>query len=144
MNNYEVKCNNCDFVGMEEELIKVVEFKEKCDSETQYLALNDFKSKYRNLNEVYESDIINGCPDCLQDGYLMNIECSEPELLLDYKGAEVYHLYKDFDTKDSVWEYYYTLDLNDTEGFDIRELSTYNENLSIEDNLKLAIDNNLL
>lgn len=68
----------------------------------------------------------------------------EIETFLNYKGVEVYYLYKDLTSRDSVWEYHYTLDLSDTDGFDVRKLPTYNKELSIEDNLKIAIDKDLL
>lgn len=64
---------------------------------------------------------------------------------LNYKGVEVYHLYKDNDNiNNSPYDYHFTLDLSDIDGFDIRVLRTYNKNLSTRDNLKLAIDNGLI
>lgn len=77
----------------------------------------------------------------------MDIEEEEDvefEIFLNYKGVVVYYLYKDLISRDSIWEYHYTLDLSDTDGFDVRELSTYNKELSIEENLKIAIDKDLL
>lgn len=79
---------------------------------------------------------------CENDDYVDNE--SEDIIALNYNGVEIYHLYKDNDSvNNSPYDYHFTLDLSDTDGFDIRELETYDSKLSIRDNLKLAIDNNL-
>lgn len=142
-----IRCNNCYFNGEEDSLEKVVEFKEYKDSKVQYLTLSEFNSKYNSLDDVFEYELIDACPNCLTDAYLIDIDNKDIfdiETVLEYKDVTVYHLYKDFESKDSVYEYHYTIDPNDTEGFDIRELATYNNKLSTKENLKLAIDMNLL
>ncbi|MBQ3420369.1 MAG: hypothetical protein IJH34_01595 [Romboutsia sp.] len=73
MINYNIRCNNCDFLGEEEDLVQVVEFKETEKSQIEYLTLEDFNSRYTDLGKVYKSEIINGCPECLMDSYLMDI-----------------------------------------------------------------------
>ena len=79
MENYTVKCNDCDFIGIENDLEKVVEFKPGKDSELEYLTLRDFNSKYNSFKDVFEYEIINGCPNCITDGYLMDIEEDEDD-----------------------------------------------------------------
>lgn len=74
MNKLTVQCNNCDFLGMEEDLDKVVEFRESKNSDLTYISLNEFLRTYKNFNNVHEYDIINGCPNCLTDEHLMDIE----------------------------------------------------------------------
>lgn len=73
------------------------------------------------------------------------VEENDEDIALSYNGVEVYHLYKDNDKiNNSPYDYHFTLDLSDTDGFDIRKLETYDSTLSIRDNLKIAIDNDLL
>lgn len=75
MYKYEVKCNNCDYVGYEEDLIEVVEFKKDKNSNIEYLSLKDFNSKYNySFAEVFEYKILYGCPECLSDSYSMDVE----------------------------------------------------------------------
>lgn len=74
-----------------------------------------------------------------------NGDVEDDDIVLVYNDIEIYHLYKDNDKiNSSPYEYHFTLDLSDTDGFDIRQLKTYDSTLSIVDNLKLAIDNNVI
>lgn len=68
------------------------------------------------------------------------------EIALDYEGVKVYHVYPDNDSKEnSPYEYYFTLQPGDCEEeFDVRELPLYDKNLSIIENLKVAVDKGLL
>lgn len=68
-----VKCNNCDWVGTEDELelvgVIVVNYKEIAVSH---------KSRVSGiatiLKQVDAEEFINGCPNCLTDDYLMGME----------------------------------------------------------------------
>ena len=51
-NTIKVRCNMCEWIGDEEDLVLICE----THKETEYL-------------EYY-----NGCPNCLTDGYLMDLE----------------------------------------------------------------------
>ena len=70
----------------------------------------------------------------------------EYEIALDYKGIEIYHVYPDNDPREnSPYEYHFTLEPgNCDEEFDIRDFDTYDEKLSVIENLKLVIDKELI
>ena len=70
----------------------------------------------------------------------------EYEIALVYKDVEVYHIYPDNDPiENSPYEYHFTLEPgNCDEEFDIRDFDTYDEDLSIVENLKLTIDKELI
>ena len=81
----------------------------------------------------------------------MAMEWVPNELALKYQGVSIYHIYKDDDNGQGVREYWFGLDEygsdNDTVGdgehivFDVRDLPSYDSSLSVEDNLRKAIDN---
>ena len=74
--NNIIACNNCNFGGNEDDLIKVVEFKNKQNknSKFEYLPLNDFIKTYGSRNDnIIECSVIDGCPNCLTDSFLMDI-----------------------------------------------------------------------
>lgn len=81
----------------------------------------------------------------------MAMEWVPNELALKYQGVSIYHIYKDDDNGQGVREYWFGLDeygsdngTDEEEGhivFDVRDLPSYDSNLSIEDNLRKAIDN---
>jgi len=65
-----IRCNNC-----------MRTFKEEEDLAKVLLTMVDFKyeirepynpCKHLNIDEKFQ-EVINGCPDCLTDGYLMDI-----------------------------------------------------------------------
>ena len=78
MYKYEVKCNKCNYIGHEEDLIDVVEFKENKNSNIEYLSLKDFNVKYDySFDKVFKYKVLYGCPQCLADSYSMYVEYKE-------------------------------------------------------------------
>jgi hypothetical protein len=85
----------------------------------------------------------------------MAMEWVPNELALKYQGVSIYHIYKDDDNNQGTREYWFGLDEYGSDYgtdendygdgahivFDVRDLPSYNSNLSIEDNLRKAIDN---
>ena len=67
-----VKCNNCDWKGNEEDLT-LVEFDINDDLETP-TATDDNFIVSRISEEPTEIDYLKGCPKCLTDNYLTDIE----------------------------------------------------------------------
>lgn len=107
MEKYTVKCNDCNFIGTEDDLLKTIEFKLNENSELEHLSMEDFSKEHKSLKNVFDYQIIDGCPNCLTDEYLMDIKCDcednkNTEVFLEYKDVTVYYLYKDFETRDSV------------------------------------------
>ena len=73
MSKTRVQCNNCEFLGTEDNLEKVVVFREQKNSDLLYSSLNNFYKIYGDFNNVHEYEIINGCPNCQTDEYLMDV-----------------------------------------------------------------------
>lgn len=72
LDNKIVVCNNCTFNGDDNDLIKVVEFKNK--NKLEYLPLYDFIKVYGDTNDnKLECEIIDGCPNCLTDSFLTDV-----------------------------------------------------------------------
>lgn len=81
----------------------------------------------------------------------MAMEWVPNELALEYKDVSIYHIYKDDDNNAGIHVFSYGLDEYGSDDgtnedgkhvvFDIRDLPSYDSNLSIEDNLRKAIDN---
>ena len=68
-----VKCNNCDWVGDEDEL-SLIEFDSNDEIETP-TAVEDSYGFVRQISpEPIERDFLKGCPNCLTDSCLMDIE----------------------------------------------------------------------
>ena len=65
------------------------------------------------------------------------------DLFLEYNGVRIYLAYKD-DEYDQPLEYWFALDAEEEDEFDIRNLPTFADGQDIEDILKAAIDAGLL
>ena len=73
METNNCKCNNCDWEGNEEDLT-LVEFDVNDEEETP--TATECKNGHINRlkEEPKEIDFLKGCPNCLTDEYLMDIE----------------------------------------------------------------------
>lgn len=65
-----------------------------------------------------------------------------PDTFLEYKDITIYNTYKNGDYDNGPLEYLFTADINEDEEneFDIRALSTYEQNKDYENIIKEAID----
>jgi len=63
MNNEEVKCNNCDFIGDEDDLEMFV----KCNN-CDFIGDEDDLEMFKDKEGYFK-----GCPNCKKDSYLMDI-----------------------------------------------------------------------
>ena len=70
MSDFEVRCCDCGFEGEEDDLQAVVVFKETSESELEVLTESDFFKRYKKIENVFSSEIIDACPKCLTDEYL--------------------------------------------------------------------------
>lgn len=66
-------------------------------------------------------------------------------VFLSYKGQDIYYIYKNDYESDGVRTYWYGIsedasEVEDRDEFDVRDLPGYDYKLSIEDNIKKAID----
>jgi len=69
----QVKCNNCDWNGHEDDL-SLVEFDKNDESETATAYDTGSGTPSTRLSEVpIEIDFLKGCPNCLTDSFLMDI-----------------------------------------------------------------------
>lgn len=66
------KCNNCDWVGEEDDLM-LIEFNIYDEYETP--TATEDKSGFINRieEEPLEKDFLKGCPNCLTNGYLTDL-----------------------------------------------------------------------
>lgn len=73
METNKCKCNNCDWEGDDEDLT-LVEFDVNDEEETP--TATECKNGHINRlkEEPKERDFLKGCPNCLTDEYLMDIE----------------------------------------------------------------------
>lgn len=69
----EITCNNCDWQGIEDDLT-LVEFDVKDEAEKPTATENPTGRVSRLITEPKERDFLKGCPNCLTDNYLMNLE----------------------------------------------------------------------
>ena len=66
------KCNNCDWVGEEEELY-LVEFDLENLDETPTASEDSSGYITRYFEEPLEVDFLKGCPNCLTDKFLIDL-----------------------------------------------------------------------
>lgn len=68
----------------------------------------------------------------------------EPEIVVDHKGKQIYHVYKD-DFEDQRMTYWYTMnEVDEGNEFDIRDLETFQEDKPHTIALREAIDKELI
>ena len=67
----KIKCNNCNWIGDEDDLV-LVEFDAE-DSNEVPTAVENSIAVTRFLPEPEEVDYLKGCPDCMTDSYLTNL-----------------------------------------------------------------------
>ena len=73
----------------------------------------------------------------------------DPDVFMTYRDVTIYHVYRHDDYDEGVREYYYTTDIHGGDSdapcsFDVRELSTYADELSHEEIIRRAIELNEL
>lgn len=69
---YTCKCNNCDWIGDEEDLT-LVEFDANDEGEVPTATEGSDGIVSRISNSPEEIDFLKGCPTCLTDSYLADI-----------------------------------------------------------------------
>lgn len=72
-NEDTVKCTNCEWRGNEEELT-LVEFDAKDEEETPTATEDTGRAVNRITEQPSERAFLKGCPNCLTDSHLMDIE----------------------------------------------------------------------
>jgi len=68
-----VTCNNCGWSGHEDDLY-LVEFDVNDENETPTAYIGRDGMVNRIYDEPKNRDFLNGCPKCLTDGFLMDID----------------------------------------------------------------------
>lgn len=73
----------------------------------------------------------------------------DPDVFMTYRNVSVYYVYRHDDYDEGARKHYYTTDIrggdnDDPCNFDVRELSTYADELSHEEIIRRAIDLNEL